>query len=52
MALDILSIPTMLADLKRLFSSSKITIINHRNRLRIDLIKALECLKSWMRLAN
>jgi hypothetical protein len=48
MAIDVLSIPAMSADPERLFSSAKITIINRRNRLGIDAIEALECLKSWM----
>ena len=45
MALNILSIPTMWADPKRLFLGAKITIIDRRNRLRIKLIKALKSLK-------
>jgi hypothetical protein len=49
MALDILSIPTMLAELERLFSAAKITIIDHRNQLGIESIEAIECLKSWIR---
>ena len=40
----------MLADLERLFSSAKITISNRRNRLGIFTIKALECLKSWLKI--
>ena len=50
MALDILSIPAMSADPKRLFSGAKITISDRRNRLRITTIQALECLKSWLKL--
>ncbi len=48
MALDILSIPTMSAEPKRLFSGAKITITDRRNRLGIKSIKAIECLKSWL----
>ncbi len=48
MALDILLIPAMSADPERLFSSTKITISDRRNRLRIYTIEALECLKSWL----
>ena len=48
MAFDILSIPTMSADPERLFSGAKITITDRRNRLGIDTIEALECLKSWL----
>ena len=50
MALDILLIPTISADPKRLFSGAKIIISNRRNRLRIFIIKALECLKSWLKI--
>jgi hypothetical protein len=39
MALDILSIPTTLAELERLFSSAKITITDRRNRLGIKCNK-------------
>ena len=48
MALDILSIPTMSTEPEHVFSGSKITISNHRCRFGIELIEALECLKSWM----
>jgi hypothetical protein len=48
MALDILSIPAMSAKPERLFSSAKITIIDRRNRLGIESIEAIECLKSWL----
>ncbi len=48
MALDILSIPAMSAEPERLFSSTKITITNCRNRLGIESIEAIECLKSWL----
>jgi hypothetical protein len=46
--LDILSIPAILAELERLFSGAKITIIDYRNRLGIESIQAIECLKSWL----
>jgi hypothetical protein len=48
MALDILSIPVISADPERLFSGAKITISDRRNRLGIETIQAIECLKSWM----
>ena len=48
MALDMLSIPAMSAEPERVFSGSKITISDRRYRLGIELIEALECLKSWM----
>jgi len=38
----------MSADPERLFSGTKITISDRRNRLGIFTIKALECLKSWL----
>ena len=48
MALDLLSIPAMSADPERLFSSAGQTITKRRNRLTINMIQAIECLKSWM----
>ena len=47
MALDLLSIPAMSAEPERLFSDTKITLQDRRNRLGIDIIEALECIKSW-----
>lgn len=49
MALDLLSIPAMSAEVERLFSSCKITITDRRNRIGIDAVEAIECLKSWLR---
>lgn len=49
MALDILSIPAIAAELERLFSSAKITITDCRNSLEIEAIEAIECLKLWLR---
>jgi hypothetical protein len=46
MALDILSIPVMSAEPERLFSGANITITDRRNRLGIESIEAIECLKS------
>jgi hypothetical protein len=48
MALDILSIPAISAEPERLFSSAKITITDRRNRLGIESIEAIKCLKSWL----
>jgi hypothetical protein len=45
MALDILSIPVMAADPKRLFFSVGLTVTNYRNYLLIESIKDLECIK-------
>lgn len=47
-ALDVLSIPAMSAEPERLFSGTKITITDRRNRMGIESIKATECLKSWL----
>ena len=37
-----------MSDPKRAFSATKITLINRRNKLLIEMIKYLECLKSWL----
>ena len=47
MALDLLSIPAMSDAPERLFSGAGITITERRNRLGVESIEALECLKSW-----
>ncbi len=47
MALNLLSIPVMSAAPERLFSSCKITITDHCNKLLVKVIEALECLQSW-----
>ena len=49
-AIDILSVPAMSASAERLFSSAGLTISDRRCRLSIDVIKAIECLKSWLSL--
>jgi len=46
-ALDILSIPPMSAGFERLFSQCKIMLTDRRNRLQIDSLQAVECMKSW-----
>jgi hypothetical protein len=46
-ALCIHLIPAMSAEVERVFSSSKILISGHRNRLDDKVISAVECLKSW-----
>ena len=43
MAIDILSIPAMSAEVERVFSGAKIT-------MGVSTIEAVECLKSWFRL--
>jgi hypothetical protein len=52
MALDMLLIPAMSAEPERVFSGSKVTISDRRCRLGIQVIEALECLKSWMGIAE
>jgi hypothetical protein len=52
MALDVLSIPAMSAAPERLFSSSNITISDRRNRINIDTVEAIECIKSWRKLKS
>jgi hypothetical protein len=45
-ALNVLLIPAMAADLERLFSSAGLTVTNRWNNLLIETIEALECIKS------
>ena len=52
MALDMLLIPVISDDTERVFSNYKLTITDRRNRLSIEVIEQLECLKSWMGLEN
>jgi hypothetical protein len=47
MALDILSIPPMSAGVEQLFSQCKIMLTDRLNRLQIDSLQAVECMKSW-----
>ena len=47
MALDMLSIPAVSSDPERVFSAAKITPSDRRNKLEIQMIEHLECLKSW-----
>jgi hypothetical protein len=42
-----LSIPAISAEPERLFSDTKITLQDGRNRFEIDIIEAIECIKSW-----
>ena len=39
----------MSAEPERLFSSAALTITERRNRLGVESVEALECLKSWYR---
>jgi hypothetical protein len=50
LALDILSILAMSAEVERLFSATKLTITDLRTRLGLNMVEALLCLKSWYKL--
>jgi len=50
MALDIVSIPAMSSGVERLCSQCKIMLPDRRNRLQIDSLQAVECMKLWDRL--
>jgi hypothetical protein len=52
MALDILSIPAMSAAPERLFLGAKIVIPDRKNRLGIESINALLCLRSWFKVLD
>jgi hAT family protein len=52
MALDILSIPAMSAEPERVFSSIGIQLTNRRNKMTIEVLESLECLKSWLKLKD
>ena len=52
MAIDYLSIPAMSTDAERLFSSYLITLTDRQNRLSDDVLEAIECLKSWLKIAD
>ena len=52
MALDLLSIPAISTKAERIFSYLKDSISERRNKLNIDLVKALVLLKSWMKLKD
>ena len=48
MALDLLSIPAIVAKYEHIFFSFKILISDHWNRLKDDIIEAGECLHAWI----
>jgi hypothetical protein len=50
MALDILSILCMSADVEWLFSSYGLTLEDRRNQIGPELLEALEYLKSWQKI--
>jgi len=47
MVFVIRSMPAMSAEVERLFRSAKILTSDSRNRLGVDIIAAVECMKSW-----
>ncbi|RPA76538.1 hypothetical protein BJ508DRAFT_195605, partial [Ascobolus immersus RN42] len=48
MALNTLMTPAMSSEVERVFSSTRRLITDDRNRLGDDVIKTVECLKSWL----
>ena len=51
MALNVLFMLIISAELEKLFSGAKITISDRRNRLKIYTLEALEYLKSWLKIS-
>src|SRR5262245_51283889 len=47
MALELLAIPGMPAEVERVFSSAKLLISDRRYRLKEDTIEACECIRHW-----
>jgi hypothetical protein len=52
MALDILLIPAMSAAPERQFLGAKIVITDQKNRLGIESINELLCLRSWFKVLD
>ena len=52
MARDYLMIPATSAPVERLFSESGNLITSERNRLGSDVIRAIMCLKSWLKMPD
>jgi hypothetical protein len=52
MAIDILSIPAMSAAPERLFSGTKISVTDRRNRLGMASINAQMCLRRWYKVLS
>lgn len=50
LALDILSIPGMSDEPERLFSDAKSLLTERRNKMGMELIEYIECLKSWLKI--
>ena len=49
LALDVLSIPAMAADVERVFSSAALTLTDLRHRMSARTLRLFELLKSWNR---
>jgi hypothetical protein len=49
MAIDILSIPAMIAESERIFFRARRTILWERMQLGNENIEKSDCLKNWMR---
>ncbi len=49
MAYDFLTIPAMSSECQRLFSSAKLTVTPQRQRLKADIIEAIEMMNKWFR---
>ena len=47
MALDILAVLPMSDEIERVFSSAKLLLTDRRSHLKMDIIEANECLRSW-----
>ena len=52
MAQDYLVIPATSAPMERLFSESGNLITSEQNRLGSDVIRAIMCLKSWLKMTG
>lgn len=46
-ALDLFAISPMSDECGRLFCSAKLTIVDRRGRLKVDIVEACECLRAW-----
>jgi len=47
MALNLLAIPAMSSEVERVFSSIGLMVTDRCNRLKEDILEAVECMKSW-----
>jgi hypothetical protein len=49
MAFDILAVPAMLAEVKRLFSLADLVVTERRARTLLDLAKDNQLLRAWLK---